>query len=88
MHTVKGFGVVNEADVFSGSLLLFRERIFLSSSLSHSRSTYLHYKGVEIKAGQDRKTSTFALLTMLKPLTVWIAINYGKFFKRWEYQTT
>ena len=25
---------------------------------------------------------------MLKPLTVWITANCGKFFKRWEYQTT
>ena len=24
---------------------------------------------------------------MLKPLTVWIATNCGKLFKRWEYQT-
>ena len=29
-----------------------------------------------------------ALLTMAKPLTVWITINCGKFWKRWEYQTT
>ena len=35
-----------------------------------------------------RKTSTSALLTMPKPLTVCITINRGKFFKRWEYQTT
>ena len=28
------------------------------------------------------------LLTMPKPLTVWITINCGKFRKRWEYQTT
>ena len=34
-----------------------------------------------------RKTSTSALLTMPKPLTVWIKINCGKLFKRWEYQT-
>ena len=27
-------------------------------------------------------------MTMPKPLTVWITINCGKFFKRWEYQTT
>ena len=33
-------------------------------------------------------TSMSALLTMPKPLTVWITINCGKFFKRWEYQTT
>ena len=36
----------------------------------------------------SRKTSTFPSLTMLKPLTVWITTNCGKFFKRWEYQTT
>ena len=35
-----------------------------------------------------RNTSTSALLTMPKPLTVWIKMNCGKFFKRWEYQTT
>ena len=35
-----------------------------------------------------RKTSIYALLTMPKHLTVWITINCGKFFKRWEYQTT
>ena len=35
-----------------------------------------------------QKPSTLASLTMLKPLTVWITINCGKFFKRWEYQTT
>ena len=29
-----------------------------------------------------------ALLPMPKPLTVWITINCGKFWKRWEYQTT
>ena len=36
----------------------------------------------------SRKTSISALLTMLRPLTVWITINCGKFRKRWEYQTT
>ena len=36
----------------------------------------------------SRKTHTSALLTMLKPLTVWITTNYRKFFKRWEYWTT
>ena len=34
------------------------------------------------------KTSISALLTMPKPLTVWITRNYGKFWERWEYQTT
>ena len=40
------------------------------------------------KSKSFRKTSLSALLTMPKPLTEWITINCGKFFKRWEYQTT
>ena len=39
------------------------------------------------KAREFQK-NIFALLTMPKPLTVWITTNYGKFFKRLEYQTT
>ena len=34
------------------------------------------------------KTYTSVLLARPKPLTVWITTNCGKFFKRWEYQTT
>ena len=37
------------------------------------------------KEESSRKTSISALLTMPKPLTVWITINCGKFCKRWEY---
>jgi len=40
------------------------------------------------KARVPEKTSISALLTIPKPLTVWITINCGKFWKRWEYQTT
>ena len=39
------------------------------------------------KQESSRKTFTSALLTMPKPLTVWITTNCGKFSKRWEYQT-
>ena len=35
-----------------------------------------------------RKISTLASLTTLKPLTMWITTNCGKFLKRWEYQIT
>ena len=38
------------------------------------------------KQGSYRKTSTSASLTMPKPLTVWITIICGKFWKRWENQ--
>ena len=40
------------------------------------------------KQESSRKTSISTLLTMPKPLTVWITINCGKFWKRWEYQIT
>ena len=40
------------------------------------------------KQESSRKISISDLLTMLSPLTVWITIYCGKFWKRWEYQTT
>ena len=44
--------------------------------------------GSSKKQENSREISTSALLIMLKPLTVWIKTNCGKFFKRWEYHTT
>ena len=43
--------------------------------------------GSQQKQGCSRKTSTSASLTILKPLTVWITTDCGKFSKRCEYQT-
>ena len=37
---------------------------------------------------KKQESSRAPLLTMPKPLTLWITTNCGKFFKRWEYQTT
>ena len=42
----------------------------------------------EISFKKTEKTSISALLTMPKPLAVWITINCRKFFKRWGYQIT
>ena len=39
------------------------------------------------KARKFQNNIYFCLLTMAKPLTVWITTNCGKFLKRWEYQT-
>ena len=44
--------------------------------------------GTSKKQESSRNTSTSALLTMPKTLTLWITRNCGKFFKRWEYQNT
>ena len=40
------------------------------------------------KQESSRKTSISALLTMSKPLTVWITIKCGKFWKKWKYLPT
>ena len=40
------------------------------------------------KQESSRATSTSALLTVPKSLTVWITLNCVKFLKRWEHQTT
>ena len=44
--------------------------------------------GSQKKQESSRKTSTSALLTMPKPVIVWITTHCGKFLNRWEYQTT
>ena len=48
----------------------------------------LTYAGSQKKQRNSKKPSTSASLTMLKPLTVWIITNCGKFLKRWEYEVT
>ena len=41
-----------------------------------------------IEKAEEFQKNISALLTMPKPLTVCVTTNCGKFFKRWEYQTT
>ena len=53
-----------------------------------TRDQIANIDGSSKKQESSRKTSISALLTMPKPLTVWITTNCGKFLKRWEYQTT
>ena len=53
-----------------------------------SRDQIVNIHWIIEKAREFKKTSISALLTMPKPLTVWITTNCGKFFKRWEHQTT
>ena len=43
------------------------------------------------KAREFQKNIYFCFIdygSLTQPLTVWITTNFGKFFKRWEYQTT
>ena len=43
---------------------------------------------VESYKKQESSRETSASLITPKPLTVWITTNCGKFFKKWQYQTT
>ena len=40
------------------------------------------------KAREFQKNMHFCFIDYAKALTVWITINCGKFFRRWEYQNT
>ena len=44
--------------------------------------------GSSKKQESSRKASISALLTIPKPLAIWITTNCGKILKRWKYQTT
>ena len=39
------------------------------------------------KAREFQKNIYFCFIDSAKALTVWVTANWGKFFKRWEYQT-
>ena len=62
------------------------QAVFRKGRGSRDQITNMHW--IIEKQENSRKASTSASLTMLKPLTMWITTNYGKFFKRWEYQIT
>ena len=62
-------------------------RIYLKKRKRNQGSNCQHLLDHQ-KSKSSRKTSTSALLTMLTSLTGWITTNCGKFWKRWEYQTT
>ena len=48
----------------------------------------IHWIIKKKKQESSRKNIYFCFLDYAKPLNVWITINYGKFWQRWEYQTT
>ena len=53
-----------------------------------TRDQIANIRWIMEKAREFQKNIYFCFFTMPKPLTVWITINCGKFWKRWEYQTT
>ena len=87
--------LISHASKVMLKILQARLQQYVNGELTDVQAGFRKGRGTEIKlptfAGSwkkqesSRKTSISA---MPEPLTVWITINYGKFFKRWEYQTT
>ena len=55
-----------------------------------TRDQIANTHGIIEKAREFQKNIYFCFFffTMTKPLTMWITINCGRFWKRWAYQTT
>ena len=90
--------LISHASKVMLNILQARVQQYVNCELPDGQSGFRKGIGTEIrlptsagsskKQGSSRKTSISALLTMPKPLTVWITINCGKFWEIWEYQTT
>ena len=65
----------------------YEQAVFRKSRRTTDHTANIHWIMEKTRELQKKK-STSASLTMLKPLTVWTTTNCGKFFKWWEYQTT
>ena len=53
-----------------------------------ARDQIANIRWIMEKAREFQKNIYSAVLTMPKPLAVWVTTNCVKFLKRWEYQTT
>ena len=94
-HTI---ALISHASRVILKILQARLQQDMNHELPDIQARFRKGKGMEIKvptsAGSwkkqesSRKTSTSVLLTMPKPLTMWITTNCGKLFRRWEYQIT
>ena len=69
---------------WKASLKLSKKKKKINIMASGAITTW-KVEGWKVEALTD---SLFSGSKVPKPLTVWITINCGKFWKRWEYQTT
>ena len=90
--------LISHASKVMLKILQARLQQYVNRELPDVQAGFRKGRGPEIKLptsagsskhqGVPEKTSISALLTMPKPLTVWITITCGNFWKRWEYQNT
>ena len=91
IHTIKGFDIVNKAevDIFLELSSCFDDPAAksLQSCPTLCDSIDGSPPGSSITGILQARTLEW-VMTMPKPLTVWITTNSGKFLNRWKYQTT
>ena len=86
------FALISHASKIIFKILQARLQQFVSGELPDvqggfrkdrgTRDQIANFPWITEKAREFQKKSTFASLTTLKSLTVWITTNYGKFLKR------
>ena len=80
-HTIE---LISHASKVMLKILQARVQQYMNPELTDVQAGLEKAEEPEIKLPtSSRKTSISALLTMPKPLTMWITINCGKFWKRW-----
>ena len=94
-HTIV---LISHATKVMLKILQARLQQFLNWELPDVQAGFRKGRGIKLqianihwimeKAKEFQKSIYFCSLTILKPLTVWITTNCGKFLKSWDFQTT
>ena len=94
-HTI---ALISHASKIMLKILQARLQQYVSQKLPDVQTGFRKGRGIRDQIGNIRwiiekarefqKKSTFASVTMPKPLAVWIKTHCRTFLKRWEYQTT
>ena len=89
-HTI---ALISHASKVILKILQARLQQYVNSELPDVQPAFRKGRGTRDQIANIRwiikisRESISALLTIPKPLTVWITTNYGKFFKRWKHKT-
>ena len=94
----EGIALVSHTSKLMLKILLARLQQYMNHELSdvqtgfrkprRTRNQIANTCWITKKAIEFQKNISSSLLTMPKPLTVWITTNCGKFFERWDSYTT
>ena len=88
-HTV---ALISHTSKVMLKILQARFQKYMNHELPDVQAVFRQGRGTRVQIAKihwiTEKATVPELLTVSKPLNLWITTNCGKFFKRWEYQTT